>query len=144
MRAGGADFLEVGHELRVVKFLELLLEQFTIANDRVERRAQLVTHVGQKGALGLAGRFRRFLGFPVAHIAGVEHQASDRGIVKEVAANGFDLQPGAITPAHAPFSQRSAALAVGDPLKKGVCQRFILRVDDGDQLGADQFTGVVP
>ena len=37
------------------------IQQIEHADDSVERRANLVTHVGQEGALGLAGRFGGFL-----------------------------------------------------------------------------------
>ncbi len=41
---------------------DLLLEQLGEANDGVQRRAQLVAHVGQEGALGLIGGVGGLLG----------------------------------------------------------------------------------
>ena len=37
-------------------------EHLAVADDRVERRAQLVAHVGEEGALGAVGLLRRLLG----------------------------------------------------------------------------------
>ena len=49
---GGEDLLEVGDEALLAQVVGLLLEHLAVADDGVERRAQLVAHVGQEGALG--------------------------------------------------------------------------------------------
>ena len=57
MLAGAVDLLEVGHELGLAELLGLLLQHLAVADDRVERRAQLVAHVGEEGALRLVGLY---------------------------------------------------------------------------------------
>ena len=48
-------FVEVGHELGRAEVLGLLHQHLAVADDRVERRAQLVAHVGEELALRLVG-----------------------------------------------------------------------------------------
>ena len=48
-------FLQVGDERPRGRVLGLLLEHLAVADDGVQRRAQLVAHVGQELALGPAG-----------------------------------------------------------------------------------------
>ena len=45
---GRVDLLEVGHEAGLAQVFQLLLEHLGVADDGVERRAQLVGHVGQE------------------------------------------------------------------------------------------------
>ena len=61
------DVADVALLLVVEVAEELLLEQLREADDRVERRAQLVAHVREEGALGLVRRVGRLLG--LAHLA---------------------------------------------------------------------------
>ena len=49
--AGGVDLLQVGDEVVCAEILGLFLEHLAVADDGVQRRAQLVGHVGQE--LGL-------------------------------------------------------------------------------------------
>ena len=52
-----------GHKVLALLGRQLALQdQFRHADDRVQRRADLVAHVGQEGALGAAGGFRGFFG----------------------------------------------------------------------------------
>ena len=56
--AGGVDLLQVPAELGVPQVLRLLLQHLAVADDRVERGPELVTHAGQKLALGAVGGLR--------------------------------------------------------------------------------------
>ena len=53
--AGGVDLLEVGDEVLVAQVFGLFLQHLAVADDGVERRAQLVGHVGQELATCAAG-----------------------------------------------------------------------------------------
>ena len=52
---GRVDLLEVGQERLLAEVVGLLLEHLGVADDGVERRAQLVGHVRQEVRLVLAG-----------------------------------------------------------------------------------------
>ena len=52
---GADDPVQVGELMWAEGRAALLAQQLAVADDRVERRAQLVAHVGQEGALGPAG-----------------------------------------------------------------------------------------
>src|SRR4051812_43337124 len=54
MLASGVDLLQIDHECLLAQVLSFLLEHLGVADDGVERRAQLVRHVGDEGALVLA------------------------------------------------------------------------------------------
>ena len=58
--AAGVD--DVDLLLLIVAQVAVAFEQLRVAEDRVHRRADLVRHVGQEGALGPAGALRGFLG----------------------------------------------------------------------------------
>jgi len=53
--ARAVDLHHVGHEVLLGALAELLLQHLAVADDGVQRGAQLVAHVGQEGALGPAG-----------------------------------------------------------------------------------------
>ena len=55
-------FSRSGTQVVLADVLGLLLEHLAVADDGVERRAQLVAHVGQEGALGPVGGLGRVLG----------------------------------------------------------------------------------
>ena len=61
--AGAADLLQVLRHARLPVLLRVLQQDLAVADDRVHRRAQLVAHVSQEGALGPAGLLRRLLRF---------------------------------------------------------------------------------
>ncbi len=66
MLAGGLDLDEVRLARLVAAILRVLAQNFAVADDGVERRAQLVAHIGEEGRLGAGGRFglmARFFGF---------------------------------------------------------------------------------
>ena len=58
--ARGVDLLEVGGEVLLAQVFGLFLQHLAVADDGVQRRAQLVAHVGQELALGAVGGFRLF------------------------------------------------------------------------------------
>ena len=49
--------------LVLAEVVRLLLQHLAVADDRVQRRAQLMAHVGEELALGTIGRLGRILGF---------------------------------------------------------------------------------
>src|SRR6185369_12273542 len=51
MPAGGLDLLQVGDRVLLPHLLRGLLEHLAVADDRVQRRAQLMAHVGEELAL---------------------------------------------------------------------------------------------
>ena len=55
--AGAFDLLQVFDRRLVVLVGGVLLQNFAVADDRVERRAQLVRHVGEEARFGLVGDF---------------------------------------------------------------------------------------
>src|SRR5271168_4373350 len=55
MAASSLDFLEVGNELLLAGVGCVLLENLAVADDRIERRAQFMTHICQELALGPVG-----------------------------------------------------------------------------------------
>src|SRR6185312_15771539 len=57
MLAGVFDFLNVLDILNLAGFLYFFLDHLAITDDGVERRAKLMAHVSEKGALGAAGIF---------------------------------------------------------------------------------------
>ena len=66
MLARAVDLLQVGDKMRLAQVLRVLLQHFAVTDDGVEGRAQLVAHVGEKGALGpigFLGGGSRLLGF---------------------------------------------------------------------------------
>ena len=62
MPAGALDLLEVGQERVLAEILGLLVQHLAVADDRVERRPQLVAHARQKVALRLGPGLGRILG----------------------------------------------------------------------------------
>ena len=60
--AGLLDLLEIGHERLVAGIARVLGKHLAVADDRVERRTQLVAHVGEERALGAVGALGRLLG----------------------------------------------------------------------------------
>ena len=58
MTAGTFDFLEVGDKLLLAAVGRVFLKDLAVTNDRIERGAQFVTHIGQELALGPIGDFR--------------------------------------------------------------------------------------
>ena len=61
--ARGVYFLQVGNEGLLAGVFELFLQHFAVADDGVERRAQLMAHVGKELALRAIRFFRGVLGF---------------------------------------------------------------------------------
>ena len=57
------DALEIRHHPGLAGILHLFLQNLRIADDRVQRRAQLMAHIGQKLRLGLVGALRLVAGF---------------------------------------------------------------------------------
>ncbi len=55
VRTGGVDLLQVGDGVLVALVLRVLHQHLAVADDRVHRRAELVAHVGEEGALGPVG-----------------------------------------------------------------------------------------
>ena len=55
MLARAVDLLQVGDGMLLAQVLRVLLQHFAVTDDGIERRAQLVAHVGEKGALGPIG-----------------------------------------------------------------------------------------
>ncbi len=71
MPAGGVDPLQVGRLLLAVGIvLVFLQQQLAVADDGVERRAQLMAHLGQEDRLGPAGLVGHVLGLAQAHGGG--------------------------------------------------------------------------
>ena len=60
--AGDADLGEVGDEALLAELRGFLDEHFAVADDGVERRAQLVAHIGEELALRLVGGVGLLLG----------------------------------------------------------------------------------
>ncbi len=90
MLAGSTDLLKIGDLLAAPVNFGIFQHDFRIADDGIERRAQLMAHLGKEFGLGAVGGFRFFLGlgqgrhgFPVA--GNFLHQAGlgidDVGIV---------------------------------------------------------------
>ena len=48
MPARAFDLLEIGNQTFLSKVCDLFLENFAVADDGVERRAQLVAHIGEE------------------------------------------------------------------------------------------------
>src|SRR3989475_12665303 len=101
MPAGAFDLLQVFDWFLVALVGGILLQDFAVADDRVERRAQLVRHVGEEarfGPVGFVGGVARRgeLGFVLFHFG-------DVGIDRDNAAiGGFafaDLNPTAVAAA---------------------------------------------
>jgi hypothetical protein len=63
MLAGRLDALEIGQDFGLAAVGHLLLEDLGVADDRVERRAQLVTHAREEFGLGLIGLVSEVAGF---------------------------------------------------------------------------------
>ena len=61
MLAGRMNLFQVALILVVAVVRRHLLQHLAVSDDGVERRAQLVAHVGEEVALGLVGRLGRFL-----------------------------------------------------------------------------------
>ena len=55
MAAGVLDLVEVAGEVREPVFLGLFVQHFAVADNGIERRAQLVAHVGEEDRLGAVG-----------------------------------------------------------------------------------------
>ena len=62
MLAGGADLLQVGDLLAAALELGVLEQDLAVADHGVERRAQLVAHLGQEVGLGAVGALGLVLG----------------------------------------------------------------------------------
>ena len=58
MAAGGFDLFQVGDAGRVIAIGRLLDQDLAVADDGVERRAQLVAHVGEECRFGARGGLR--------------------------------------------------------------------------------------
>ncbi|MEZ4429109.1 MAG: hypothetical protein R3A51_15670 [Nannocystaceae bacterium] len=56
MLGGGEHLEQIDRPALEALLVGVLDQQLAVADDRVQRRAQLVAHVGQEGALGLVGR----------------------------------------------------------------------------------------
>ena len=54
MAAGALDLLEIGNEIVLSEIDRVFLQDFAVADDGVERRAQLVAHIGEELRLVLA------------------------------------------------------------------------------------------
>src|SRR4029453_7694318 len=66
MTAGVVNLVEVFGEIRDPLLLSLLAQHFAVTDDGIERRAQLVTHVGEEyrlGAIRGIGLLHRLLEF---------------------------------------------------------------------------------
>ena len=57
MFAGAFDAFEIGNECVLPEILGLFLEHLAVTDHSVERRSQLVAHVGEERTLGLVGFF---------------------------------------------------------------------------------------
>ncbi|MNS49993.1 hypothetical protein D3C72_826290 [compost metagenome] len=109
---GALDLLEIGDAARQAVVLGLFLEHLGVADDGVQGRAQLVAHVREKAALGLAGQLGldaglaqsvvgalalhhpAELGADVAH--GLAQARADGGLVSGIEHHrGDDLPPAA-------------------------------------------------
>ena len=89
MFAGRLNPLQIPDNGGFSQFLGFLLEHFTIANDRIERRPQFMAHVGEKNALGAVRVFgglfcieQFFLGSFV--LGDIPHEAAEYPLVREL------------------------------------------------------------
>ena len=55
MPAGVVDGFQIGFVRRISVRLDVLQQNLAVADDGVERRAELVVHLGEKDGLGLVG-----------------------------------------------------------------------------------------
>ncbi len=73
--------IEIGLARVVAAILRVLAQDFAVADDGVERRAQFVAHIGEEGRLGAGGGFglmARFLGF-LARLADFARIVAEHG-----------------------------------------------------------------
>src|SRR4029453_5962982 len=66
MTAGAVNLVEVFGQIRDPLLLSLLAQHFAVTDDGIERRAQLVTHIGEEyrlGAIRRIGLLHRLLEF---------------------------------------------------------------------------------
>ncbi len=68
--AGRLDVAQVPQQLAQPMLGKLLQQEFTVEQDGVERRPQLMAHVGQEHALGTTGLLRGVLGLHELHVRG--------------------------------------------------------------------------
>ena len=61
--AGGVNASQVWDRLGMRQVLRLFLQHFAVADDRIQRRAELVAHVRQELALGLFAASAAFFAF---------------------------------------------------------------------------------
>ena len=99
--AGTLDPLQVFDRLLVVLVGGILLEDLAVADDRIERRAQLVAHVGEEarfGPVGFVGRIARGgeLGFVLLHFSDVRIDRNNAAVGGLAFA---DLDPTAVAAA---------------------------------------------
>ena len=71
--------------------LGFLLQHFAVADDGVERGAQLVAHVGQEGALGPVGDLGGFLGFQELGVLRLESFAGALFLLEHLLAESLRL-----------------------------------------------------
>ena len=164
MLAGAVDFFEVGAEFIQFSLDGFLLQHLGVAHDGVERRAQLVAHVGQEDALGPVGLLQRLLvAFAFGDIAGRgEHSLQLPVAIVEggrvVGDHGFLAVPGArreFVVGHFAFAQHQLdaglrALRVGEVVLERRADQLVTRAsgerlhllvhvgDDAARIGRDQ------
>ena len=81
--AGRVDLPEIWKERRIAPLLDLFLEHLAVTDNRVERRAQLVTHAGQELALGTVGTLRRPAGRQQLRDVVVQRHEADTLVVHD-------------------------------------------------------------
>ena len=120
MSAGGVNLLEVRLKFLLTEVFSFFLEHFAVADDGIERRAQLVTHVRQKRALGLAGGLCCCSGFLQLRVLGLQQFARAPLLLQQALTQllGLALAPddqraGDESPSHQ--AQRRAAARHRDP-----------------------------
>src|SRR5206468_63584 len=109
------DLVEVLGEIGNPLLLRLLLQHFAVADDCVERRAQLVTHVGQEhrlGAIGRIGLFHRLLefGLPLLELGNIGEHADGAAVRRAALA---DARPNLVI---AVFGRAFRVGMMGEPL----------------------------
>ena len=120
--------VEVLGEIRNPLLLRLLLQHFAVADDCVERRAQLVTHVGQEhrlGAIGRIGLFHRLLefGLPLLELGNIGEHADGATVRRAALA---DARPNLVI---AVFGRAFRIGVMGEPLGDPFLGRAPLQID---------------
>ena len=95
MLARRLDLLEIAHAGLVGAIGRVLEQNFAVADDGVERRAQLVAHIGEERRLDPAGRFGGLLGLSqldlrLHPIVDVDKAGDDRLLAAVVERNARD------------------------------------------------------